>query len=111
LRVPPLRDRRVEILPWAHRFIASAAQKLEVAAPELTAAAVAVLESHEWPGNLRELRNAMERAVLSSAGASIDAEHVRLMNIAPAGAALRQAGTSALSSWRCPGSRDRRTTT
>ncbi len=70
LVVPPLRERREDILPLARRFLALFA----VGAPsaprfELTPEAEAALTSYDWPGNLRELRNAMERASIMAAGA------------------------------------------
>jgi two-component system, NtrC family, response regulator AtoC len=78
LKVPSLRERQGEILPFARRFLEDAAESLAMAAPEILPDAVAELEAHAWPGNLRELRNTMERALLSSGGASIAALHLQL---------------------------------
>jgi two-component system, NtrC family, response regulator AtoC len=65
LVVPPLRERRAEIAVLAHAFAAEAAERLGVAiAPAIAPEAVAVLEGYDWPGNIRELRNVMELAVL-----------------------------------------------
>ncbi len=73
LVVPPLRDRREDILPLAHRFLAffttEAGQRLE-----LTPEAEAALYAYEWPGNIRELRNAMERAAVLAAGTRLGTE-------------------------------------
>ena len=63
LRVPPLRERREDILPLARTMIASAARRMARRAPSLTPAAADQLTRHAWPGNVRELENAMERAV------------------------------------------------
>jgi len=63
LRVPPLRERREDILPLARAMIASAARRMGRRAPSFTPAAADQLTRHEWPGNVRELENAMERAV------------------------------------------------
>jgi two-component system response regulator HydG len=63
LRVPPLRERREDILPLARAMITSAARRMARRAPSLTPAAADQLTRHEWPGNVRELENAMERAV------------------------------------------------
>jgi two-component system, NtrC family, response regulator AlgB len=75
LVLPPLRDRREDILPLAHRFLAlfdrSEARSEEAARLELSADAEAQLASYEWPGNLRELKNAMERAAILAAGTRI----------------------------------------
>jgi NtrC-family two-component system response regulator AlgB len=65
--VPPLRERRDEILPLARHFLAFFARVARKLAPELSAEAEQVLLAYPWPGNLRELRNAIERAVILSA--------------------------------------------
>jgi DNA-binding NtrC family response regulator len=78
LKVPPLRERRVEILPFARKFLEDAADSLAMAVPEVLPEALAQLEAHAWPGNLRELRNSMERALLASGGESIAPSHLQL---------------------------------
>jgi transcriptional regulator with GAF, ATPase, and Fis domain len=62
--LPPLRDRRSEIVPLARHFAAMIAGAYGRAAPRLTAAAEHTLQDHPWPGNVRELRTCIERAVL-----------------------------------------------
>jgi transcriptional regulator with PAS, ATPase and Fis domain len=66
IRLPPLRERRDEIRPLAEGFLTEAARKLGKPAPDLSAAALAALREHGWPGNIRELRNVMQRAALLS---------------------------------------------
>ena len=66
--VPPLRERRDEILPLARHFLAFFARVAQKVAPELSPEAEQVLLGYPWPGNLRELRNAIERAVILSVG-------------------------------------------
>ena len=61
------------IVPLAHAFAADASARLGRQAPRLTDAAVAALRAHPWPGNARELRNVIERALLVVAGEVIDA--------------------------------------
>jgi len=63
LAVPPLRQRREDILPLARHLLEAAAARLDRPAPGLSARAEAQLLRHAWPGNVRELENAMERAV------------------------------------------------
>jgi NtrC-family two-component system response regulator AlgB len=72
LVVPPLRDRREDVLPLAHRFLAFFAQggPPRTLAPEAEAALVA----YDWPGNLRELRNAVERASILASGPRLGLE-------------------------------------
>jgi two-component system, NtrC family, response regulator AtoC len=77
MRVPPLRERRIEIEPLAERFAARAARSLGQAhPPRLSTEARAWLLEHSWPGNVRELRNVMDRAVLLAGDGLICREHV-----------------------------------
>jgi DNA-binding NtrC family response regulator/pSer/pThr/pTyr-binding forkhead associated (FHA) protein len=75
--IPPLRDRRDEIVGLAQRFIAhvhSGADGREM--PRLSAESREILESYAWPGNIRELRNVIERAVLLCRDGRIRPEHL-----------------------------------
>ncbi|MBX3158582.1 MAG: sigma-54-dependent Fis family transcriptional regulator [Deltaproteobacteria bacterium] len=69
--VPPLRERVAEIAPLAGVFLRRYAAQLGRPAPALTAEALALLESYTWPGNIRELRNVIERAVVLCTGDEI----------------------------------------
>jgi two-component system, NtrC family, response regulator AlgB len=71
LRMPPLRDRPGEIVPLAEHFIEKAALLHHKSGLALEPEARAALSSYPWPGNIRELRNAIERAVILSRGSSI----------------------------------------
>src|SRR6185437_2287540 len=62
LNIPPLRERREDILPLASHFIAEFAK----GKARFSETVAACLENYSWPGNVRELRNSMERAVLLS---------------------------------------------
>jgi NtrC-family two-component system response regulator AlgB len=73
LTVPPLRERREDIGPLAHQFVAFFGRAARRGAIELEPAAETALQSYDWPGNLRELRNAIERAVILSPGPRIGA--------------------------------------
>ncbi len=73
LHVPPLRERREDIVPIATLFLIEAASKANRPAPELSGAAAEFLASHDWPGNVRELRNAIQRAVVMGDGPSLSA--------------------------------------
>jgi DNA-binding NtrC family response regulator len=72
LNVPPLRERREDILPLAVRFI----EEFAKGRARFSETVSACLENYSWPGNVRELRNAMERAVLLSRGELILPEHL-----------------------------------
>jgi DNA-binding NtrC family response regulator len=79
LAIPPLRDRLHELEPLARGFVAAAcAEAHRDDVPELAPAALALLRRHAWPGNIRELRNVMERAVILCTGDRIEAAHVTL---------------------------------
>ena len=64
ISLPPLRERRDDILPLAGHFLSRFADQSGVRPSALSHEAELALEAHDWPGNVRELRNAMERAVL-----------------------------------------------
>ncbi len=64
--IPPLRDRRAELEPLARQFAAEAAKREGRAPPELSPEALDAIRAYPWPGNIRELRNVFDRAVLLS---------------------------------------------
>ncbi len=74
LRIPPLRERGEDILLLAEHFLAEFAARARKAQPKLTARAKARLLQHAWPGNIRELRNMMERAAYLSSQSLLDVE-------------------------------------
>ena len=71
--LPPLRERREDIPLLLEHFIALYAQKYNFPAKRLSAAALEELMAHAWPGNVRALRHAVERAVIFSEGAVLEA--------------------------------------
>jgi NtrC-family two-component system response regulator AlgB len=71
LTVPPLRERREDILALALKFLAFFSRTAHQPSFELLPEAEATLEAYGWPGNVRELRNAMERAVILAPGPRI----------------------------------------
>jgi transcriptional regulator with GAF, ATPase, and Fis domain len=84
--VPPLRARANEIVPLAAGFAAEACRQLGRArVPEIAHDAQAALLAHPWPGNIRELRHAIERAVLLCHGETITPEHLPLERMARTG--------------------------
>jgi len=83
IEVPPLRHRQTEIEPLARLFFDRAAHEIGRPPPELSGAAVRAMLDHDWPGNLRELRNACERAMLLCDGEVIGPEHLGLDTAVP----------------------------
>ncbi len=73
--IPPLRDRKIEIQALALRFARELASDGE-RAPAIDPAALAALEAYDWPGNIRELRNVIERAIVLSGGGAIEVDHL-----------------------------------
>ena len=77
LVVPPLRERVSEVIPLAQQFALSAwSASGRSGRPTLSSRAEARLTEYSWPGNIRELKNTVERALIHSDGATIDAEHL-----------------------------------
>ena len=66
--LPPLRERAQDILPLTEFFVAKFAASLNKPIDLIPDEVMAVLEGHDWPGNIRELQNFIERAVLFSPG-------------------------------------------
>ena len=78
IRIPALRDRPTDIAPLAEFFLQRYSQNLGRGVPTLSASALAHLQAWHWPGNIRELENAMQRAVLMCDGQRIDIEDIEL---------------------------------
>lgn len=74
LHVPPLRERREDVLPLGRVLLADAALRMKRKITGLAPEAADQLLRHEWPGNVRELENAMERAVALARGSRVELE-------------------------------------
>jgi formate hydrogenlyase transcriptional activator len=68
LCLPPLRERVRDVLPLTEFFVAKFAARLNKPIDVIPDEVIAVLQAHDWPGNIRELQNFLERAVLFSPG-------------------------------------------
>jgi transcriptional regulator with GAF, ATPase, and Fis domain len=101
LEIPPLRDRRPDILPLVRHYLRSFAAQYRVPAPELSADVLRRLEAYRWPGNVRELRNLIESLVARFSGQTVDfpqlpwhvqqsspAEEIERPDVKPAGETL-----------------------
>ena len=78
LHLPALRERPNDIIPLARALLARHAAVAKRRAPELSAAACAQLVAHAWEGNIRELDNVVQRALILAPGDSIAPEHLYL---------------------------------
>ena len=76
LRVPPLRERKEDILLLAKRFLKDFALKEGEAEKSIANDGIEILMQHDWPGNVRELKNIVERLVIMKAGDVIDANDI-----------------------------------
>jgi len=88
LRVPPLRERPQDLAPLCAALAEETAAALGRAVPRLSAATMAALERHPFPGNVRELRNVLQRAVVRCRGGVVEPLHLgleaaRLMALPP----------------------------
>ena len=80
---PPLRERAEDVPLLAAHFLQLFAVEMGLTPPQLTPAALALLSSHDFPGNIRELKNLIERALIECGGEPIQPEHFRLSRTAP----------------------------
>ena len=83
LAIPPLRERVDEIRHLAETFARQICRDLGRAPPVIPPPILALLEAYAWPGNIRELKNVVERAVLLSAGPTIGREHLPMDKLLP----------------------------
>ena len=75
VHLPPLRERGDDVLLLAHHIVRELGMRIGRGEPGLSRDARALLLSHRWPGNIRELANAVERALIVSEGGLLTADH------------------------------------
>ncbi len=78
IRVPPLRQRREDIPALVEHFLAKFSDEMDMPAKRIAVEAVRLLEGYEWPGNVRQLENLIERAIALSADDVITARDIPL---------------------------------
>ncbi|MEX0836788.1 MAG: sigma-54 dependent transcriptional regulator [Gemmatimonadota bacterium] len=78
IRIPPLRDRREDILPLARHFLGKQAKRYDRPLEGFSPSAEDALMRHGWPGNVRELQHSVERSVLMARGSRIEASDLGL---------------------------------
>jgi two-component system response regulator HydG len=99
IKVPPLRERREDIVPLASHFVQRFSAELKKDVRGLEPNAVRSLKRHTWPGNIRELENAIERAVLMCETHFISDED---LNLFPAGGAAAATDAATALNLRLP---------
>lgn len=68
VHIPPLRERRDDIVSLCEHFVMRYAADRRIAVPSISPEALAALQAHDWPGNVRELRNVIERVMILAPG-------------------------------------------
>jgi len=76
LTIPPVRDRREDILPLARHFLAEANSTFHKSVKRLATETETLLLAYGWPGNVRELKNLIERLVILSTGDTIESDQL-----------------------------------
>ncbi|HET9531527.1 MAG TPA: sigma-54 dependent transcriptional regulator [Blastocatellia bacterium] len=95
INLPPLRERREDILPLAQHFIRKySAENGRDISDQISPEVLSLLEAYHWPGNVRELENVMERAIIIARGNSIEREDLREEILNPQQAAAQAGGKS-----------------
>src|SRR3954468_18587347 len=89
IEMPPLRERKDDIVPLANTFIRRFAGELKKKIDGLEPDAQKLLMRYNWPGNIRELENTVERAILLAEGRAIASGDLRLGEVATAGGGPR----------------------
>lgn len=84
IQLPPLRERKEDILPLAHHFLFKFCRENHLDQKKLSKAAEELLVSYDWPGNVRELSNIIERAVIIEPSLEIKPEALSLNQVRPA---------------------------
>lgn len=79
VRIPPLRERREDIPELVTHFLARFAAERRIHTPELSKDAMAALQAHDWPGNVRQLRNIIERTLILAPGDRVGCIEVDLL--------------------------------
>jgi transcriptional regulator with PAS, ATPase and Fis domain len=78
IAIPPLRERREDVLPLANSFLKRFAAQANRVINGFTPAAAELLRKTDWPGNVRQLQNEIQRAVLMCDGANVDAHDLSI---------------------------------
>jgi len=79
VRLPPLRERREDIPELVNHFLARFAAERRMPAPSISDEAIAALQAHDWPGNVRQLRNIIERTIILAPGDRVSCIEVDLL--------------------------------
>src|SRR5207247_5587635 len=90
IEMPPLRERKDDIVPLANAFMRKFAGELKKKIETIETEAQKMLMRYNWPGNIRELENTIERAMLLAEGRAIASGDLRLGEVPTAGSSREQ---------------------
>jgi two-component system nitrogen regulation response regulator NtrX len=79
VRIPPLKERREDIPDLVNHFLTRFAAERRIPAPRIAEEALAALQAHDWPGNVRQLRNIIERTLILAPGDRVDCIEIDLL--------------------------------
>ena len=96
IRIPPLRERREDIPPLVRHFVKQASKRLKREVSSIPTSAMDTLTRAAWPGNIRELENFIERAVILSHGKALAIPSGELTMAPPATAVVDRGPANAL---------------
>ena len=83
IALPPLRERKDDVLPLARAFLRRFAAQADRALSDFSPAAAERLRSFNWPGNVRQLQNEVQRAVLMCDGKLVDVDDLSITEVTP----------------------------
>jgi sigma-54 dependent transcriptional regulator len=96
VRLPPLRERKGDILPLARHFLDTYRRESGFEQVNLSSDAEAALLAHDWPGNIRELENVIHYGLIMSVSGVLEAQDLRLPKVASEYAGLKNGDDSAV---------------
>ena len=79
VRLPALRERREDIPDLVNHFLTRFAAERRIQPPKISAEALAALQAHDWPGNIRQLRNIIERTLILAPGDRVECIEIDLL--------------------------------
>lgn len=88
IKLPPLRERLDDLPALVEHFVCTSARKYRLSEKTLSASGLQALQAHPWPGNIRELSHAVERALILSDGEVLDASDFQLAHTSTASNAV-----------------------
>jgi two-component system nitrogen regulation response regulator NtrX len=79
VRIPPLKERREDIPDLVNHFLTRFAAERRISPPRISEEALAALQAHDWPGNVRQLRNIIERTLILAPGDRVECIEIDLL--------------------------------